>query len=60
MAKRTTGSITPGRIRKVSAGISRTQPVFIDDDDDDDFDFDENVLDASKWHLSIKYLYKSD
>ena len=46
MAKRTSGSVTPGRLRKISAGISHTQPSF--DDDMDDYEIDENEFDGSK------------
>lgn len=46
MLKRTTGSITPGRIRKISAGISNTQSAF--DENADDFESDENECDESK------------
>ena len=45
MAKRTTGSVTPGKIRRISAGVSNTQPAF---DDVDDFSIDENEYDESK------------
>jgi hypothetical protein len=46
MSKRATGSITPGRIRKIAAGISNIQPTF--DDDMDDYEIDENEFDGSK------------
>ncbi|CAF1206414.1 unnamed protein product [Rotaria sordida] len=45
MSKRSTGSITPGRIRKISAGISNTQPTY--DDDVVDYEVDENELDGN-------------
>lgn len=50
MAKRTTGSVTPGKIRRISAGISNTQPAF---DDVEDFSIDENEYDESKRSLSM-------
>ncbi len=46
MSKRTTGSITPGRTRKITAGISNAQATF--DDDSDDYELDENEFDGSK------------
>ncbi|CAF4711595.1 unnamed protein product, partial [Rotaria sp. Silwood1] len=43
-----TGSMTPGRIRKISPGISNTQRTF--DDDMDDCEIDENELDGSTYY----------
>ena len=51
MSSRLNGSITPGRLRKFTAGISNTQMLF-DDDDDNNFDIDETDFDESKQHLS--------
>lgn len=46
MSRHTTDSMTPGRIRKVSAGISNIDCAF--DDDIDEFELDENDFDGSK------------
>ncbi|CAF1212537.1 unnamed protein product [Rotaria magnacalcarata] len=45
MSKHTTGSMTPGRVRKISTGLSNTQRAF--DDDIDDFEIDENDFDGN-------------
>ncbi|CAF4408489.1 unnamed protein product [Rotaria sp. Silwood2] len=45
MSAKYTGSMTPGRIRKISPGISNTQRTF--DDDMDDCEIDENELDGN-------------
>ncbi|CAF3938263.1 unnamed protein product [Rotaria magnacalcarata] len=45
MSKHTTGSMTPGRVRKISAGLSNARRAF--DDDIDDFEIDENDFDGN-------------
>ncbi|CAF3275567.1 unnamed protein product [Rotaria socialis] len=45
MSKHTTGSMTPGRVRKISAGLSNARRAF--DDNIDDFEIDENDFDGN-------------
>lgn len=50
MAKRISGSSTPGKTGQISTGISNTQPTF---DDVDDCSIDENEYDESKKSLPM-------
>ena len=49
MASRITGSITPGRIRKMPRGVTNTQTTFADDLDY--YESDECDIDESMYHL---------